>query len=270
MATPWTDEELKASVQAYVQMLVFEKAGSSYKKSVIYQSLSTEYSKSAKAFEYRMQNISYLLLVKGWLWIPGLKPAAHVGAQVSRKLLKFLFEEAAANPTAFSKATLEQRAEAIAAKANDDGIQLPLEAGLTSEDFGFSSDDVALLDETLRLAAQLASKAAAASGAIGSDKPLQSSSLVQQYARDSAVVNWVILRAQGTCECCRRPAPFADKRGQPYLEVHHVRPLAAGGSDRITNAVAVCPNCHRRLHHGSDSDTYSEKLFENVHELRRE
>ncbi|HHZ90859.1 TPA: HNH endonuclease [Candidatus Poribacteria bacterium] len=29
-----------------------------------------------------------------------------------------------------------------------------------------------------------------------------------------------------------------------YLEIHHLRQLAAGGSDTIQNAVVVCPNCH--------------------------
>ena len=35
-----------------------------------------------------------------------------------------------------------------------------------------------------------------------------------------------------------------------YLEIHHVKRLADDGSDRITNAIALCPNCHREFHHG--------------------
>ncbi|MGC8519123.1 MAG: HNH endonuclease [Steroidobacteraceae bacterium] len=33
--------------------------------------------------------------------------------------------------------------------------------------------------------------------------------------------------------------------------MHHVRRLADGGADTVNNAVAVCPNGHRGLHHAS-------------------
>lgn len=36
--------------------------------------------------------------------------------------------------------------------------------------------------------------------------------------------------------------------GRPYLEAHHVIPLAEGGPDIIENMVALCPNCHRKMH----------------------
>lgn len=32
------------------------------------------------------------------------------------------------------------------------------------------------------------------------------------------------------------------------MEEHHVIRLADGGSDSIDNAVALCPNCHRKIH----------------------
>ncbi|WP_444959398.1 HNH endonuclease [Microbulbifer sp. ZKSA002] len=38
--------------------------------------------------------------------------------------------------------------------------------------------------------------------------------------------------------------------GEPFLEVHHLRRLADNGSVTITNAVALCPNCHREFHYG--------------------
>ena len=34
----------------------------------------------------------------------------------------------------------------------------------------------------------------------------------------------------------------------PYLEVHHVIWLSRGGEDSTTNTVALCPNCHTRMH----------------------
>jgi len=58
----------------------------------------------------------------------------------------------------------------------------------------------------------------------------------------------LIRRADGKCDLCRNEAPFNKKDGTPYLEAHHVEWLARGGSDVIENVVALCPNCHRRIH----------------------
>ena len=55
-------------------------------------------------------------------------------------------------------------------------------------------------------------------------------------------------RAKGVCDLCGKEAPFKDKSGKPYLESHHVIPLANNGPDAIYNTVAVCPNCHRKIH----------------------
>lgn len=55
-------------------------------------------------------------------------------------------------------------------------------------------------------------------------------------------------RANGKCELCQEPAPFNRKDGSPYLETHHIVWLANGGADTIENTVALCPNCHKRMH----------------------
>jgi 5-methylcytosine-specific restriction protein A len=68
------------------------------------------------------------------------------------------------------------------------------------------------------------------------------------YQRDANVVNYTLKRADGVCELCEQPAPFNKKNGEPYLEVHHVKQLADGGDDTIENTVALCPNCHRKVH----------------------
>ncbi len=52
----------------------------------------------------------------------------------------------------------------------------------------------------------------------------------------------------GQCQLCNEPAPFSRPSGEPYLEVHHVVWLARGGEDSVANAVALCPNCHRKMH----------------------
>jgi 5-methylcytosine-specific restriction enzyme A len=75
------------------------------------------------------------------------------------------------------------------------------------------------------------------------------------FLRNPDVVAQVLLRAKGTCESCRSNAPFVRRsNGTPYLEVHHKIQLAAGGEDTVENALALCPNCHRKAHHGYPDD----------------
>ncbi len=69
-----------------------------------------------------------------------------------------------------------------------------------------------------------------------------------EYSRDPRVREVVLRRADGRCELCEEPAPFNDPDGKPYLEAHHIKWLAKGGKDTVENSVALCPNCHRRMH----------------------
>jgi hypothetical protein len=78
------------------------------------------------------------------------------------------------------------------------------------------------------------------------------SSAGERFVRDPQVVAFVQQRAKGVCEACRERAPFSKDDGSPFLETHHLVRLADGGPDKVENAVAVCPNCHRRLHYGED------------------
>ena len=73
--------------------------------------------------------------------------------------------------------------------------------------------------------------------------------------------------AKGICETCGRPAPFELDDGTPFLEVHHVRLLAEGGSDQISNAVALCPNCHRRCHMALDRKEFVAQLYKTISRL---
>lgn len=85
-------------------------------------------------------------------------------------------------------------------------------------------------------------------------KPPQRVVTTTVYLRNPYVVAFVLRRANGACEKCRKKAPFiSHSTGNPYLEVHHVQPLSKGGADDINNSLAVCPNCHREIHHGSEA-----------------
>lgn len=70
------------------------------------------------------------------------------------------------------------------------------------------------------------------------------------YRRDPDVIAETLLRANGYCAKCGNRAPFIRRSdGTPYLEVHHWTPLSEGGEDTVDNAGALCPNCHREMHH---------------------
>lgn len=69
-----------------------------------------------------------------------------------------------------------------------------------------------------------------------------------QFDRNQDVVEYVLRISLGQCQLCDEPAPFSRPSGEPYLEVHHVVWLARGGEDSVANAVALCPNCHRKMH----------------------
>ena len=68
------------------------------------------------------------------------------------------------------------------------------------------------------------------------------------FARSAEVIKETKKRAKGICQFCNQPAPFIDKNGNPYLEVHHIVWLSRGGKDSISNTAALCPNCHKRMH----------------------
>ena len=74
------------------------------------------------------------------------------------------------------------------------------------------------------------------------------SSLSSYYMRSAEVVKQTKARANGCCQLCGKPAPFTDKKGNPYLETHHIVWLSRGGTDSTDNTAALCPNCHTKMH----------------------
>jgi 5-methylcytosine-specific restriction protein A len=70
----------------------------------------------------------------------------------------------------------------------------------------------------------------------------------KDYDRNPYVAEYVKRRASGICELCHNPAPFTNKHKEPYLEEHHIVWLSKSGNDTVDNTVALCPNCHRKMH----------------------
>lgn len=81
------------------------------------------------------------------------------------------------------------------------------------------------------------------------------------FTRSSAVREAVLLRAQGACEHCGHPG-FKTAVGSIFLETHHVIALADGGPDQVWNVVGLCPNDHRRAHHGEDRQAMQQALLD--------
>lgn len=103
----------------------------------------------------------------------------------------------------------------------------------------------------------------------GTKTPSKSETTSTSYKRDPSVVAWVLNEAGDACESCGCSSPFVKDDGSPYLEVHYVVRLADNGPDTIDNAVAICPNCHRALHHAADKHERRESLYDKVSRLRK-
>lgn len=87
------------------------------------------------------------------------------------------------------------------------------------------------------------------------------------YIRSRAVRDYVLLRSRGECESCHEPAPFKRIDGSPYLEPHHTTRVSDGGLDHPRFVGAICPTCHREIHHGLDGKRRNAELTEYLAEI---
>ena len=58
--------------------------------------------------------------------------------------------------------------------------------------------------------------------------------------------------------------PIKGNQRRLYLEPHHIHRIADGGPDDPAHEIALCPNCHRRVHHGIDGAEYNQSLAEKM------
>lgn len=91
---------------------------------------------------------------------------------------------------------------------------------------------------------------------------------VKQRKRNPYLPELAKRRANGVCQLCNTTLNFSDRTGRPYLEAHHIIPLVDDGLDELSNMVALCPNCHRKMHVDPQEEDYSllkkkaEEVFE--------
>lgn len=266
-AQAWREEELAAAVRAYLSMLSKEKASKPYNKKDVYRELATKFGRTDKAFEYRMQNISHVLNAMGHQWIAGLKPAKNVGNGIANVIEKQILTQEGHDLSmaalVFPNAGVVREFD----RDKDGQILWPFRAGVSDEDLGFTPED---FEELERQANHSRTVEVGTTAPAGVMCPEEVSSDRREFARDKTVVTWVVARSNGVCECCMKPAPFNKPDGTPFLEVHHLRQLANKGTDRVSNAIAACPNCHRQLHFGANAPALLDDIYGRVTGLERE
>lgn len=117
----------------------------------------------------------------------------------------------------------------------------------------FESEDLQEVDQINRSNVSLEeARAAAYAASTTCGPPVGKSGVRTLYLRSKAVKDYVLLRAGGVCESCNKPAPFLKKDSSPYLEPHHTTRVSDGGPDHPVHVGAICPACHREIHHGLD------------------
>lgn len=89
---PWSEDEIKDSVIAYMTMQNDINAGREVVKSAVYRSLASKWGRSETSYEMRMSNISAVLDMLGKDWIKGLKPLVNVGPTNTPIIIKYLKE----------------------------------------------------------------------------------------------------------------------------------------------------------------------------------
>lgn len=117
----WTQEQLAAAVGAYRWMQERVGGGLKVNKAQVYRELSEKHGRTAKAWEYRMQNISHVLHLLSEEWLEGLRPAKNVGPEITGALIKLLEVTPA---TAVSSDTLA-RLELQRKRVDESGFFLP-------------------------------------------------------------------------------------------------------------------------------------------------
>lgn len=80
------------------------------------------------------------------------------------------------------------------------------------------------------------------------------------YSRDPNIAAFVMECAKGACQLCAEKSPFVRRSGKPFFESHHVVRRADGGPDWYDNVVALCPNCHRKVHHWNAENDLAKML----------
>lgn len=85
-------------------------------------------------------------------------------------------------------------------------------------------------------------------------KPEKREYLIETYARNKGWVAEAKNRFGVYCMCSHCKNTFNKPDGFPYIEVHHIIPMAEGGEDGLWNLAVLCAH-HHRMAHFADATT---------------
>jgi 5-methylcytosine-specific restriction protein A len=88
----WSQAEIQVAVEAYVLMLRIQQAGLPLNKVAVRNMFLPQLSRkrSAKSWDYRMCNISALLVDLDLPYVKGFKPLPNIGVNVRREISRAL------------------------------------------------------------------------------------------------------------------------------------------------------------------------------------
>lgn len=99
-----------------------------------------------------------------------------------------------------------------------------------------------------KLAKKLSDEEIAERAKHASKKATRRTVTTNNFERNPFVTEYAKRWANGICQLCENPAPFKNKKGEPHLHTHHIEWLSRGGEDSVTNTIALCANCHDKMH----------------------
>lgn len=231
-----TYAEVVAALWAYEQ--VWDKAVSKLEGSPVHK-VSRLINRVIPSVYNKLMNLRALDPRTATKGLPG-------GSQVDEQVWAEFFDPAA---QMMREQALQDRFEALWAEPSTGaGQQAPEEAALREAlDEEVARLDKALtgksLDDLMNLYQAQAKK----------DRPRRRPTRTNAFDRSPLVVLITKRRASFKCEVpsCSVPS-FIGGDSHPYVETHHLVPLAAGGEDTIANTACLCALHHREIHCGRD------------------
>ncbi len=88
--TAWTSEEIQPTIEAYFDMVAKELAAEKVVKAHVYRDLEEEGQRTAKSYEFKMQNISAVLALNDLPFLRGLLPAKNFQRSLEQHVLAHL------------------------------------------------------------------------------------------------------------------------------------------------------------------------------------
>lgn len=107
------------------------------------------------------------------------------------------------------------------------------------------------------------------------EKPELVDEVHKKYKRNPTKAKKSIILSKFQCNVDNNHTTFETKNNKPYMEAHHLIPMAAQDKFNVSidvdaNIVCLCPMCHRRLHYGNDIKEVLLKLYNDRKELLKQ